>query len=204
MKKLIIALLAILVMLVLAPKSTPNVVLQGAQTEGDDATPLLVCPTMTGTGVVLTPTKVITAAHVLGSDRTCYIRGARDQINLRAIEVDRRNDFAVLETQGHTFRRTYRIDCGGFVPGETYYVSGYANGIIFRVNPLVAINLQVSVDRGDGNIVLQAMNGESTRGMSGGPVVDIHGNVVGILVGHLRNDTSTTLVKDLGHTSVCR
>lgn len=201
MKKLLIGLLVILTIFCAAQNDSPAVVLQGS-TNLDSPTPKITCTRLTGTGVVISPTEVITAAHVVGNDRSCRIVGS-SSITLRVVNVDRWNDIAILEAQDHTFSMTHRVSCKPFVTGQTYTVSGFAHGNSFRINSLVAQADYYSVNHPTGSITLRGMSGESVQGMSGGPVEDSRGEVRGILVGHLVNDDQVTLVKELIDTSVC-
>jgi S1-C subfamily serine protease len=162
----------------------------------DDAIPKLICGRMTGTGVYISSTTVITASHVVASD-VCTTPNGRE-FTIRSIESE--NDFAVLRTSPANVQ-PYRLNCDGFIAGETYEAGGYANGRSFRSVALVARNEMYEIGGEDGTFY--ALNGRVEQGMSGGPIVNSSGEIVGIISAVRRDNRSITLAKEIRDTVFC-
>lgn len=144
----------------------------------------------TGTGVIISATRVISARHVTDGVAVC---AAEKQYLLKATTFD--GDFAsntaTLPAQGQRMI----VGCEGIKEGEIYLAAGYAFG-----GGLVVAKL-VGTDMRDGEFV--RMQGRVYSGMSGGPVVDDEGRVVAI-VNQKFNDISHANVHPLSETYLCK
>ena len=98
-------------------------------------------------------------------------------------------DSAVLSVQvegldlstAHGSVKGYRINCGGFVLGENYWAVGYANSVpVQRVVHLIGTGVlnrrKMAVLLGDPSVI---------PGMSGGPIINAQGEVVGTVNAYL-------------------
>ena len=128
----------------------------------------VICPTARGTAFRLGDT-VVTAAHV-SAKLGCRIGG-----ELFTQEPEGHLDFATLS--GLPIGRGMKINCEGFIPGKWYHAAGYANGNPWQTTVTVLATFKKS-DHG-----LRIMMGYPTfiPGMSGGPVMDSDGAVVGMV-----------------------
>lgn len=119
------------------------------------------------------PRKFLTAAHcILNND--VYVIDGREAI---PIKIDKKKDMAILLAD--VVREALPIRDGTLTKGEIVHGVGYAEGL----NEPVITDQKTSVLRieiGDGpfgNVFV----GPFIQGMSGGPIVDEFGNVVGMV-----------------------
>ena len=136
-----------------------------------------------GTGFVVSPTgQILTNEHVIAGCREVRVRGI-GPATVR--HTDKRNDLALLETDG-VFQHWARFRSGRAIrPGDGVVVAG------FPLPGLLASDLNITV----GNTSAMAGPGNDRRflqitapvqlGNSGGPLLDLSGHVVGIVVGKL-------------------
>ena len=136
-----------------------------------------------GTGFVVSPTgQVLTNEHVIANCRDVRVRGIGPATVRHA---DKRNDLALLQTTGK-FSKWAKFRSGRAIrPGDGVVVAG------FPLPGLLASDLNITV----GNTSAMAGPGNDRRylqitapvqlGNSGGPLLDLSGHVVGIVVGKL-------------------
>jgi len=159
-----------------------------APTDGADkaATPTPKGPATlasSGTGFVVSPSgHVLTNEHVVADCRDVRVRGIGPATVRHA---DKRNDLALLQTAG-AFAHWAKFRSGRAIrPGDGVVVAG------FPLPGLLASDLNITV----GNTSALAGPGNDRRflqitapvqlGNSGGPLLDLSGHVVGIVVGKL-------------------
>lgn len=159
------------------------------------------CGKSFGTGVMISPTAMTTAAHVVGKSSSCTADINGSKVNFKVIRIEKTHDFALLETKKHiSAHRT--VNCGGIVNGNDYSIAGYQYGETFGVVPAKPVDLYYDIE-GSGPDNLRAMKGTTYRGMSGGPVIQNDGKVAGFLVGEMYDGTKNNAVKEYRDVSLC-
>jgi hypothetical protein len=149
------------------------------------------CDEGSGTAFRVGSNHWLSVAHVATLSH-CAIDGSK----VTTTEIDGAHDFARMDTTDK--RSGFRVNCGGFVPGHWYWAIGHAKGLPFQT----AIALYATYAKSpDGKRVLI---GEYAviPGMSGGPVLDDAGQVVGTVNAYIVG-TTVSLSRELKDTSVC-
>lgn len=137
----------------------------------------------TGTAFYLGDNQFISALHVVNEDESCVEAGS--QYPLEIIKSDKTKDIVLLKiiADEPLSAQGMKINCEGFKKGETYLTLGYANGIVFVINKLIdtgrTTNKEFIIDEKSWP-GMRELSGFLVVGMSGGPVVDLNGKVVGI------------------------
>lgn len=125
--------------------------------------------------------QVFTAAHVaVGTTCTDVASGSEGRVVYR----DPALDIATVQFPAQTLPEKIhlRYSCEGFEAGKTYYAIGYRRGRELVITRLTAAPLYD--DRSDPKSGtefnhVRLLNGDITPGMSGGPIVDERGVMVG-------------------------
>ena len=152
---------------------------------------------------MVSPRYMTTAAHVVGKSRVCnvQIEGVRPRtITLTVVRVEQDHDFALLRSK-ENFPDHRMINCDGIYLEDSYAIAGYPFGGPFKVSEAEPIDRYYNTQ--DGPKHLRAMDSNTHRGMSGGPVIQSDGRVVGYLVGEMRDGTRNDVVKEYRDVSVC-
>lgn len=160
---------------------------------------------MVGTGVVVGQNKIITASHVVHGGEKCRVTldvYGRHGVSATVIHDDPLNDFAILETKTN-LGNPYSISCDGFQEGQEYTVFGFEFGRRFMAGDATAKGVYRVVSP-TGETMLRSLSGHTEEGMSGGPLLDISGSVVGIVIGKLKNGPPVILSRDLSDTPLCQ
>lgn len=150
------------------------------------------CAKVLGTAFRIGRTTFETAAHV-ASNVGCTIDGAPVSI----ASIDGQLDAATISAPIPS-PDAAQIDCGGFKVGQWYWADGYANGLPLQLlMPVYA----AAYHHASG---LQILVGPELfiPGMSGGPVMDSSGRVVGIVNAYNR-EYRVSLSRALKDTNVC-
>jgi hypothetical protein len=146
----------------------------------------VICGEYFGTAFVVDPIHVATAQHVVQNSSECSING--EQVNI--LYSDEKLDFSIGEMT-IPFEETLPINCNGFVEGEEYFAIGYTGNDRFVIEKLLALgtDVKISTNTKDKKMLYSSslLIGRVHHGMSGGPIVNRSGEVVGttlaILVG---------------------
>jgi S1-C subfamily serine protease len=145
----------------------------------------ITCDRGWGTGVVISEDTMMTADHVIAGQTGCH-----DDETGETFEVVYKNasqDFAILRYTKTKHKHWLKVSCDGFTDTGTYYALGYA-GVgtgdlsMFRLRATNEVAPEGSKDQRSGTDFTgtRVLDGTVIPGMSGGPIVDIRGRVVGI------------------------
>lgn len=154
-----------------------------------------------GTGFILDSGTVITAYHVVRGDRSVSIirsDGAEHAANV--VAYDSRADVAVLEVLGPPLDRSSHVICANPAVGERIHTVGHLLDLgRVEVSGEIA-GPPVSVEQ---FVAVVPTGMPIGKGMSGGPVFDDRGNVVGIGAAFItRQGTGISLI--VPGSEVCR
>lgn len=125
----------------------------------------VICKEGRGTAFRVGPNRMLSVAHVT-KNSNCKING---------------RPFASVEPEGQDFAEVtvadrklgaLPINCDGFQPGEWYWAVGYAGGYEWQT----VTRLYATIHK---DIGMRLLRGEVIRGMSGGPILNAKGEVVG-------------------------
>jgi hypothetical protein len=127
----------------------------------------------------------MTANHVVAGQTNC-----RDDETGEVFEITYQNasqDFAILRYPTTRHRLALRVQCDGYTAGSSYYAYGYA-GVgtgdlaMFRMRATPDFAPAQAHDPRSGTIFAgsRILVGTIIPGMSGGPILDVEGRVVGI------------------------
>lgn len=116
---------------------------------------------------------------------------------VKVTEQDSRNDFSRADTATGV-PNGLKINCHGFIPGHWYWAAGFAGGKAYQTDLAVYATFAKSAD---GKRVLIGEY-HFIPGMSGGPVMDSDGAVVGTVNAYLPG-TAISLSRELKDTSAC-
>ncbi len=145
----------------------------------------LFCGDYTGTGVIISTEKVnlvLTAAHVVAKRETCFDFDTGEVGTVASRDAD--TDIALIVfPKGKMPERHIDISCDGFTKDNVYFSVGWQLGQMLVINTLSATGetvpylpvLNFGFYRG-----MALLHGAIVPGMSGGPIVDINGKMVGM------------------------
>ena len=160
-----------------------------------------------GTGVILTEDGyIITNAHVIAGGTSCYVALADGSIfDAALVGYDAEQDLAVIKAQDTDSRAAQGLpaaefgDSDALSVGDPVYAIGNPLGVELRgtlTDGIVsAINRDVYVD--GVTMTLIQTNAALNNGNSGGPLINVYGQVVGINTMKM-GSSSTTSVEGLG------
>lgn len=138
-----------------------------------------------GTGVIFTEDGyILTNAHVIAGGTQCYVvlDSGKSFNNVRLVGYDSEKDLAVIKVDGRLLPTAEFGDSDMLTVGDTVYAIGNPLGVELRgtlTDGIVsAINRDVSVD--GVKMTLIQTNAALNNGNSGGPLINVYGQVVGI------------------------
>ncbi|MBP9761969.1 MarP family serine protease, partial [Candidatus Saccharibacteria bacterium] len=144
-----------------------------------------------GSSFVYAPELVVTNAHVIAGVSSPKISDGKRSFDTTTVLFDTANDIAVLRVKGLSARPLALVD-NQQTPGTPAFALGYPGGGDYTVKPGAIID---RFDAAGQDIYGQkrttrnvySLQTELRRGNSGGPVIDLSGNVIGVVFA-----TSTT------------
>ena len=155
-----------------------------------------------GTGVIFTEDGyILTNAHVIAGGTQCYVvlDSGKSFDNVRLVGYDTEKDLAVIKVDGRLLPTAEFGDSDTLSVGDTVYAIGNPLGVELRgtlTDGIVsAINRDVSVD--GVKMTLIQTNAALNNGNSGGPLINVYGQVVGINTMKM-GSSSTVSVEGLG------
>ena len=138
-----------------------------------------------GTGVIFTPDGyILTNAHVITGGKECYVvlDSGKSYTDVKLVGYDVEQDLAVIKISAHLLPTAEFGDSDALTVGDTVYAIGNPLGVELRgtlTDGIVsAINRDVLVD--GVNMTLIQTNAALNNGNSGGPLINVYGQVVGI------------------------
>ena len=155
-----------------------------------------------GTGVIMTADGyIVTNAHVISGGKSCRVAlSSGVTLEAKLVGYDEEEDLAVLYAETQTDLPTAEFGNSDLCSvGDTVYAIGNPLGVelrgTFTDGIISAINRQVEVE-GKTMTLLQT-NAALNNGNSGGPLINVYGQVVGINTMKM-GSSSTTSVEGLG------
>lgn len=154
-----------------------------------------------GSSVIIGKNRIITANHVVYGADACMI----EQKEVKIIKQYPEIDFAVLSMDFGEEVPITPISCDGFVVGDTYFSIGYSYGTDFAMTKLKNTNnlmdFPVTPQYPFSSHGLTVLNGLAFAGMSGGPIINMDGQIVGIT--NMSNQGSMVGSRSLSETPLC-
>ena len=156
---------------------------------------------MVGTGVIFTQDGyILTNAHVIVGGTECYVvLISGESYEAKLVGFDEEKDLAVIKVDGHGLPAAQFGDSDALTVGDTVYAIGNPLGVNLRgtlTDGIVsAINRDVYVD--GVTMTLIQTNAALNNGNSGGPLINMYGQVIGINTMKMGSST-TTSVEGLG------
>jgi putative serine protease PepD len=157
-----------------------------------------------GTGVIISSDgEIVTNAHVVeGADEIrVRLAGETEPREVNLLAADRGNDLALLRMSGDGFEAATFADPSSVRLGDQVVAVGFALGL--DGEPSVTLGIVSAIDRtirGSQDVYLDGLiqtDAAISSGNSGGPLVNVAGEVVGINTAVIR-DTATTAASNVG------
>jgi uncharacterized membrane protein required for colicin V production len=133
-----------------------------------------------GSGWVIRPQTVVTAAHVVAGERSTTVQAPGDiPVPAKAIAFDSKNDVAILRAPSLTASALRLVDPR---PGTSVAILGYPGNGAFaaapgRIGAKGTVATQDAYGHGPVERTITTLRGKVRHGDSGGPAVDARGNV---------------------------
>jgi S1-C subfamily serine protease len=176
------------------------------------------CDDGMGTGAIIGPRDAVTAAHVVGDSEYCLVLSEAGEPLVRAniVERDAKLDYARLSLDlEDEVPEDYIIPfrCEPMRNSSLYMAIGYAHGNVFVLQMGRASNTYYRVSTTDGNSfhhlrkLVGTVPGRAAvqKGMSGGPVVNQYGELVGTVIARPRpSDNPNFFSREIADTPLCK
>ncbi len=146
--------------------------------------------TGTGTGFFITEDGyLVTAAHVLADGSTFRVMTAKGVLPARLVKCDSADDLAVLKAEGGQFALALQSSRGVRL-GQSVATVGFPNVGLQGFMPKAARGDIAGLAGAQDNPLHFQISVPVQPGNSGGPLVDLRGNVVGVVVAKLDQETA--------------
>jgi S1-C subfamily serine protease len=140
---------------------------------------------------------VLTCYHVITDSQVIKVRFDDNLLSAKVVCKDLNNDLALLKISGMFPALTFSTKPTAKV-GQDVFAIGYPNPIVLGVNEKLSRGLIFSMIGFQDDIRLYQINVPIQPGNSGGPLLDMHGNVIGIVLAM----SSRTAFKEWGSSSL--
>jgi S1-C subfamily serine protease len=164
------------------------------------------CGNYLGSAFYIGDGKFVTAKHMVrNTDKKGWpaMRCTIDNKTVRVIEIGKAGiDYAIVS--GPIYRPYRAItSCAGFVEGQPYFATGYAEGNPWVVTQRFIASSAHMIQPGLGNYNT-ILRGSDVEGQSGGPVSDTDGLVVGIVSQGENSGKTESYILALADTDICK
>lgn len=151
-----------------------------------------------GTGFVAAPNRVLTAAHVVAGSDTVTVDADGAEFDAQVVSYDPNTDIAIIDVPGMSAAPlslagspattgTDALALGYPDAGSFTVVPAHVLGIIRLNGPDIYRTTEVTRQV----YVFEMAAGTSLQGVSGGPLIDMNGRVLGVVFGKDVNDRTT-------------
>jgi S1-C subfamily serine protease len=134
-----------------------------------------------GGGFLLSPTLALTAHHVLADVSRVRVVFDHEVVNARVGRVDRTSDLALLELDEPVDGHVFDLAASSLMTGAQVGVIGFPldDSKTLTVGTVSGLDREVTTVSGSYTQMLQT-DTAINPGSSGGPVLDLHGRIVGV------------------------
>ncbi|MFB9375535.1 trypsin-like peptidase domain-containing protein [Kineococcus gynurae] len=141
-----------------------------------------------GSGLLLEPGLVLTVAHVVEGSGRLAVRSGSDAVAAEVVAVDPANETALLALSEDLPGHVFDLAAAPAGVGADVAALGYPAGLPLSLTRGTVSGLDRRLDLGDRELRgVGQMDVAITPGNSGGPVVDVHGDVVGLAEASFRD-----------------
>jgi tetratricopeptide (TPR) repeat protein len=134
-------------------------------------------PTALGSAFVVGPRTLITNAHVVDAGDPVLAVGPV-RIPVKILKKDEKNDLAVISVAVDLTSTSLPLAKEAVTPGELIFAMGNPDGLEKTISQGIISGLRTHGDRD-----LLQITSPISHGSSGGPILDVNGQVVGVAVG---------------------
>ncbi len=134
-----------------------------------------------GSGFLVSGQLIVTNAHVANAGKIFLVLGPA-KIPTLQVAIDNFNDIALLRTEAELAIKELTLTTTKITPGEKVFVIGNPKGLEKSISEGLISGIRV-VDSRD----LLQLSAAISHGSSGGPVLSVKGEVVGVIVGTLQD-----------------
>lgn len=138
-------------------------------------------PNALGSGFLVSPRTIVTNAHVIAEGNPVLAVGPV-RIPLKILRTDDQNDLAVLSVDADLTSKPLGLSKEPVSPGEQIYAIGNPEGLEKTISQGIVSGLRVR----QGRDLLQ-ITSPISHGSSGGPILNVKGEVIGVAVGMLED-----------------
>jgi tetratricopeptide (TPR) repeat protein len=138
-------------------------------------------PTALGSAFLVAKRTLVTNAHVADAGSPVLAVGPV-RLPLKVVRIDRKNDLAILSVDVDLTSSSLPLATGTVSPGEEIFAIGNPEGLEKTISQGIVSGLR---NRDDRNLL--QITSPISHGSSGGPILNVRGEVVGVAVGMLED-----------------